>query len=93
VVSDSSLLLAQALLGHPRLLLLDEPLISLDPHHQRAVVELTRVLQRELSIHYGIRTRVAAVKGQFSNANHRMMGSSVACPRFEPLRAAAFSPL
>ncbi len=44
------LLLAQALVGRPRLLLLDEPLISLDPHHQRAVVELTRALQRELGI-------------------------------------------
>jgi zinc/manganese transport system ATP-binding protein len=44
------LLIAQALLGRPRLLLLDEPLISLDPHHQRAVVELTRDLQRELGI-------------------------------------------
>ena len=30
---------------------------------------------------YGIRTRVAAVRGQFSNANRRMMGSSVACRR------------
>ena len=44
------LLLAQALLGRPRLLLLDEPLISLDPHHQQAVVELTRGLQQELGI-------------------------------------------
>jgi zinc/manganese transport system ATP-binding protein len=44
------LLLAQALLGKPSLLLLDEPLISLDPHHQRAVVELTRALQRDLGL-------------------------------------------
>lgn len=44
------LLLAQCLLGHPKLLLLDEPLISLDPHHQRGVVELVRRVQRELGI-------------------------------------------
>jgi zinc/manganese transport system ATP-binding protein len=44
------LLLAQALIGRPRLLLLDEPLISLDPSHQRGVVELARSLQTELGI-------------------------------------------
>jgi zinc/manganese transport system ATP-binding protein len=44
------LLLAQALLGRPRLLLLDEPLISLDLHHQRDVVALVRRLQRELGV-------------------------------------------
>jgi zinc/manganese transport system ATP-binding protein len=44
------LLLAQCLLGDPKLLLLDEPLISLDPHHQKSVVELVRRVQRELGI-------------------------------------------
>ncbi len=44
------LLLAQTLIGRPKLLLLDEPLISLDPHHQRAVVELAKSLQTELGI-------------------------------------------
>jgi zinc/manganese transport system ATP-binding protein len=44
------LLLAQALVGSPRLLLLDEPLINLDPNHQRGVVELAKKLQSELRI-------------------------------------------
>jgi zinc/manganese transport system ATP-binding protein len=44
------LMLAQALLGRPRLLLLDEPLIGLDPHHQDEVVALVKALQEELAI-------------------------------------------
>lgn len=44
------LLLAQALVGTPRLLLLDEPLINLDPRHQHAVVELVKSVQVELGI-------------------------------------------
>jgi zinc/manganese transport system ATP-binding protein len=40
------LLLAQALLGEPKLLLLDEPLISLDPHFQQAVVALVKRIQQ-----------------------------------------------
>jgi zinc/manganese transport system ATP-binding protein len=40
------LLLAQALLGAPRLLLLDEPLFSLDPHFQQAVVALIKKIQQ-----------------------------------------------
>jgi len=44
------LLLAQALIGRPRLLLLDEPLISLDPRHQTEVIDLVKALQRDLRI-------------------------------------------
>ncbi len=40
------LLLAQALLGKPKLLLLDEPLLSLDPHFQQATVELVKRIQQ-----------------------------------------------
>jgi zinc/manganese transport system ATP-binding protein len=43
-------LLSQALLGRPKLLLLDEPLISLDPAHQKGVVEIARRLRDELKI-------------------------------------------
>jgi zinc/manganese transport system ATP-binding protein len=44
------LLLAQALVGRPRLLLLDEPLISLDPRYQRDVIDVIRHVQRDLDI-------------------------------------------
>jgi zinc/manganese transport system ATP-binding protein len=43
-------LLAEALLGKPKLLLLDEPLISLDPRYQQAVVELIKRVQSALGI-------------------------------------------
>lgn len=44
------LLISQALLGRPRLLLLDEPLISLDPSHQQGVVALAKRLQKEFGM-------------------------------------------
>jgi zinc/manganese transport system ATP-binding protein len=44
------LLLAQALIGRPKLLLLDEPLMSLDPHHQAGVVALVKQVQTEMNI-------------------------------------------
>ena len=43
-------LLSQALLGRPRLLLLDEPLISLDPAHQKSVVETARRICDDLKV-------------------------------------------
>ena len=44
------MLLSQALLGRPRLLLLDEPLISLDPAHQKSVVEIARRICDDLKV-------------------------------------------
>ena len=44
------LLLAQALIGSPKLLLLDEPLISLDARHQEVAIEVVRRVCRERGI-------------------------------------------
>src|ERR1700678_205468 len=44
------LLLSQTLLGRPKLLWLEEPLISLDPSHQAGVVAIARRLRDELKI-------------------------------------------
>ena len=41
------LLLAQALLGKPKLLLLDEPFLSLDPRFQQATVDLVKRIQHD----------------------------------------------
>lgn len=44
------LLLAQALIGNPKLLLLDEPLISLDARHQEVAIDVVRKVCRERGI-------------------------------------------
>ena len=44
------LVVAQALIGSPKLLLLDEPLISLDPRHQQDVIDMVRDIARALKI-------------------------------------------
>ena len=44
------LLLAQALIGSPKLLLLDEPLISLDARHQEVAIAVVRKVCRERKI-------------------------------------------
>jgi zinc/manganese transport system ATP-binding protein len=44
------LLLAQALIGSPKLLLLDEPLISLDHRHQEVAIAVVRKVCRERKI-------------------------------------------
>jgi zinc/manganese transport system ATP-binding protein len=43
-------LLSQALIGKPRLIMMDEPLISLDPAHQKSVVEIARRICDRLKV-------------------------------------------
>jgi zinc/manganese transport system ATP-binding protein len=43
-------LLSQALIGKPRLIMMDEPLISLDPAHQKSVVDIARRICDNLKI-------------------------------------------
>ncbi|MHB8392396.1 MAG: metal ABC transporter ATP-binding protein [Acidobacteriaceae bacterium] len=40
-------MLAQALIGNPKLLILDEPLLSLDPKHQARMIETVHHIQHE----------------------------------------------
>ncbi|MER8744522.1 ABC transporter ATP-binding protein [Mesorhizobium sp. M1004] len=44
------ILIAQSLIGNPQLLLLDEPLISLDAGHQRAIIDLVHDIGERLGI-------------------------------------------
>lgn len=44
------ILIAQALIGDPQLLLLDEPLISLDTAHQRTIIDLVHEIGERLGI-------------------------------------------
>jgi zinc/manganese transport system ATP-binding protein len=44
------LLLAQSLIGNPKLLLLDEPLISLDHRHQEVVIDVVKTVCRQRGI-------------------------------------------
>ena len=44
------LLIAQSLLGNPKILLLDEPLISLDPARQQATIHLVRQIGLEMKL-------------------------------------------
>jgi ABC-type multidrug transport system ATPase subunit len=59
--------IAQSLLGDPELLVLDEPTANLDPSTRREIIELLRVLHRELGVSMIISSHIIPELQEVSN--------------------------